>query len=62
MDELIPIERKDTTALAPLSAWVIYRLIREGKLDAVKVGRRRFLTKSSIAKFIASGGEQLGGP
>lgn len=57
MDSLIPVESKDSTPLKVFSPWVIYRLMREGKLDHVKVGRRRYLTPSGIAKFIAAGGE-----
>lgn len=57
MPELIPVERKDETALRELSHWVIYRLMRAGKLPHVKVGRRRYLTADGIAQFIAAGGE-----
>lgn len=56
-DELIPVERKDETPLKPLSEWVIYRLMREGKLSHAKVGRRRYLTAQGIADFLARGGE-----
>jgi len=57
MDELISVENKDSTPLRNLSAWVIYRLMRQGKLPHVKVGRRRFLTADGIAAFLAKGGE-----
>lgn len=57
MDNLIPVERKSETALRDLSAWVIYRLCREGKLPHVKIGRRRYLTVDGIAEFLAKGGE-----
>ncbi|MFN0251710.1 MAG: helix-turn-helix domain-containing protein [Kofleriaceae bacterium] len=57
MDDLIPVENKDSTPLRELSEWVIYRLMREGKLPHVKVGRRRYLTAAGIAAFFARGGE-----
>lgn len=57
MDDLIPVERKDETPLRGLSVWVLYRLMRDGKLPHVKVGRRRYLTADGIARFIANGGE-----
>lgn len=57
MDELIPVENKDSTPLTLLSEWVIYRLMREGKLPHVKVGRRRYLTADGIRAFLAGGGE-----
>lgn len=58
MDNLIPVEDKDQTALRNLSPWVIYRLMRKGCLPHVKVGRRRYLTAEGIAQFLASGGER----
>ena len=57
VDPLIQVEDKDSTPLRHLSPWVIYRLMRQGKLEHVKVGRRRYLTAAGIAKFIAAGGE-----
>lgn len=57
MSELIPIERKNETPLRELSQWVIYRLMREGKLPHVKVGRRRYMTAEGIAAFLSRGGE-----
>jgi hypothetical protein len=57
MDNLIPVERKNETALKELSQWVLYRLMREGKLPHVKVGRRRYMTADGIARFLANGGE-----
>lgn len=57
MSELIPVERKDETPLRALSEWVIYRLMRDGKLPHVKVGRRRYMTIDGCAAFLASGGE-----
>jgi hypothetical protein len=63
MDDLIPVTRAalDKTPLRSLSEWVIYRLCREGKLQHVKVGRRRYLTADGIAAFMAHGGEQKAG-
>ncbi len=55
--QLIAVEDKDTTPLASLTPWVIYRLCREGKLEHVKIGRRRYLTLEGIARFLAAGGE-----
>jgi hypothetical protein len=57
MDDLIPVERKNETPLRSLSIWVLYRLMRDGKLPHVKIGRRRYLTAAGIEAFIASGGE-----
>lgn len=57
-DDLIPVERKDETPLRNLSEWVVYRLMRQGKLPHVKVGRRRYLTADGIASFLAGGGEK----
>lgn len=62
MDDLIPVERKDETALRELSPWVIYRLCREGKLPHVKIGRRRYLTADGIREFLAAGGESKAQP
>lgn len=55
--ELISVDRKDETPLRLLSAWVIYRLMRDGKLPHVKVGRSRYMTLEGIAAFLATGGE-----
>ncbi|MCX5744079.1 MAG: helix-turn-helix domain-containing protein [Proteobacteria bacterium] len=60
MKDLIPVEDKDQTPLRALTVWVIYRLMRQGKLHHVKVGRRRYLTESGIAEFLAAGGEIKG--
>lgn len=57
MDDLISVERKDETPLRGLSQWVIYRLMRDGKLPHVKVGRRRYMTSDGIRAFLERGGE-----
>lgn len=57
MDDLIPVERKSETPLRGLSEWVIYRLMRQGKLPHVKVGRRRYMTADGIRDFLSAGGE-----
>jgi hypothetical protein len=57
MSKLIPIEKLDETALAgAMSSWTAYRLIREGLLPVVRIGRRVFLTEAGINEFIARGG------
>ncbi len=61
MPDLIPVERKDETPLRELSPWVIYRLMRQGKLEHVTVGRRKFMTVDGIEKFIRGGGEPKAG-
>lgn len=56
---LIPVTREslDATAIAPLSEWTVYRLVRSGALRHVRVGRRVYLTPEGIAEFLAAGGE-----
>lgn len=35
-----------------ISKWTLYRLIQSGRLTSVKIGSRRLISVSSIAKFI----------
>jgi len=56
-DDIFSVERKSETPLKDLSDWVIYRLMRQGKLPHVKIGRRRYMTAGGIAAFLANGGE-----
>jgi hypothetical protein len=37
----------------PMASWVTARLIREGKLGCVRVGRRVYVTRELIEAFIA---------
>lgn len=55
--KLIPVERLGETALAgAMSSWTAYRLIKQGLLPCVRVGRRVFLTEEGIEDFIRRGG------
>jgi len=57
MGKLIPVERIGETALGgAMCSWTAYRLIREGRLAAVRIGRKVFLTEQGIDEFIARGG------
>jgi excisionase family DNA binding protein len=55
--KLIPVEKVHETALGDnVSPWTVYRLIRQGQIRAVRVGRRVFLTEEAIDEFISRGG------
>lgn len=41
-----------------ISPWSAYRLIRTGKLNCIRIGRRVFVTPQLIEEFFAKGGEQ----
>ena len=54
LDELIAVDDvKRAVAWWPYSSHGTYRLIRSGRLGAVAVGRRRFITRQLLAAFIA---------
>jgi excisionase family DNA binding protein len=36
-----------------VSPWTVFQLIREGKLQSVKIGKRRLVPESAIADYIA---------
>lgn len=58
---LYPVEGPeiDATTFGQLTTkWQRWKLIREGKLKAVYVGRKVFLTDRSIAEFLLSGGSK----
>jgi hypothetical protein len=40
------------------SKWVRWKLIREGKLASVRIGRGVFVTEQAIADFLAKGGSR----
>lgn len=52
--KLIPLDQLPSEAPHwPWSPWATGRLIRTGRLGAVRVGRRIFLTRELIDAFIA---------
>jgi excisionase family DNA binding protein len=42
----------ETLTRLPVSRPTIYKLIRAGELETVKIGRRRFVSDDAIANFI----------
>jgi hypothetical protein len=46
----------------PFSAWYTAKLIREKKLGCVRMGRRVFVTRTLLQKFIASRVEEAADP
>ena len=52
---LIPLDQLPTAVPHwPWSPWATGRLIRDGRLGAVKVGRRVFVTTELLDAFVAS--------
>jgi len=43
---------KEACAALRISRWKLYELIRNGALDTIKIGRRRFVPADAIAKLI----------
>lgn len=57
--KLIPVDRVHETALGyAVSPWTVYKLIKSGELECVRVGRRIYLTPEGIDRFIARGGSR----
>ena len=53
-EKLLPLDKiQAEVSWWPYSEWQTARLIRDGKLGAVRVGRRVFLTPGLIDEFIA---------
>lgn len=50
---LIPVNEAFSTQLR-ISRSLGYKLIREGKLSAVKIGARSYFTAEELARFVAS--------
>jgi excisionase family DNA binding protein len=40
--------------LGGISAPTLYKMLREGKLDSIKIGRRRMITIESIERFLSA--------
>jgi excisionase family DNA binding protein len=51
MEELL-VSIKNTGKALSLGRTSIYALIKEGKLDTKKLGRRRLITAESIKRFV----------
>ena len=52
-DELKLLNVDQACECLGLGRWSIYKLIREGRLKSVQVGKRRLFTQGAIRKFIA---------
>jgi hypothetical protein len=60
-NRLLPVdgpEIEETDFGRVTSKWQRWRLVREGKLACVRIGRNVFLTEQAIADFIARGGSR----
>ncbi len=55
-EHLYGVRQLDQTPLGVLPIRTRYALIREGLLEAVAVGRRRYLTKLAVQRFVANAG------
>lgn len=47
-------DTEETQRLLPLSRTTLWELGKEGKLEVVHIGRRRFFTYDSICNFVES--------
>jgi hypothetical protein len=45
---------EETKRLLPISRTTLWELARDGKLEVVHIGRRRFFTYASIREFVSS--------
>ena len=45
-------DTEETQRLIPVSRTTLWKLVKEGRLATVNVGRRRFFTYASIEKFV----------
>ena len=55
-DTLVPLKNEELRKVRPdwqWSAWATSKLIRDGKLACVRVGRRIYVTPEHLADFIA---------
>ncbi len=53
MNQLVPIADAQS-ALGGISRTTIYRLVEEGRLQRVNIGRRSFITGDSIRNYLGS--------
>jgi excisionase family DNA binding protein len=56
--ELLRIADKNQTKLRHVSPKMIYKLIDQGRLPHVRIGRRVYLTRRGIEQFILAGGSK----
>lgn len=53
---------KETAQILRVSTKTLYKLIAEGKLPAVKVGRENRIAKSELIKYLRQGGKAFSHP
>lgn len=51
-DETLFFTVVETANLLRVSAWTINELIQRGQLESVKLGRRRFVPRVAVDKFV----------
>lgn len=52
------ISVNDTSRILGLHVMSIYKMVKEGKLKAVKIGRRVLISEAEIDRLIESGGQR----
>lgn len=53
--ERIAVSIQEAVRLTCLSRTAIFALIRDGRLDAPKIGKRRFVTTDSLRRLFENG-------
>jgi excisionase family DNA binding protein len=49
------LQIEDTSAILGLSHWTLRRFVRDGRLRAVRIGRRLMIEASEVERFIEEG-------
>ena len=61
MNQTLALSVKDAAAAVGLTHWGIRKFIRQGKLRAVKIGRRILIEPSELQRLVAQGREEAKG-